>query len=339
MGREMDTTTTAVSARAANGHPPRVSIVIPAYNRERYIGFTIESVLAQTFAHWELIVFDDGSTDGTLEVARAYAKLDPRINVAHGANGGVASARNRGFALTDRAAEFVIFLDSDDLWDPATLSTLVTMLDSHPEYVSCHCLARCIDGEGQLLPGDDLEQRCRDRRGFRGRHLVHVPPSEPTTFGDLVYHHWAVTPGTHLLRREVVARVGAFDPATDPADDADLAIRVSRHGDVGYVDEPLLRWRRHPDTLTNTSSRWGTAALRVRAKTLVDPTNTPAQRRTMQLAYLNAVWSMLGDGRHAAARRGYGDALHQFLKAGNLFVAFLRAEVTMHVRRLRRRSV
>jgi glycosyltransferase involved in cell wall biosynthesis len=315
---------------------PRVSVVIPAYNREHYVGLTIESVLAQTFDRWELIVYDDGSSDGTFDVASSYARSDPRISVARGPNGGVATARNRGFALTDQNADFVIFLDSDDLWEADALATLVAVLDAHPEYVSSHCLARCVDAQGGPLPGDDLEQRSRDRCGFRGGHLVHLSPSEPTTFCDFVYHYWAVTPGTQLLRREIVARVGGFDPATDPADDADLAIRVSRHGDAGYVDRALLRWRRHPETLTNTSARWSTAALRVRAKTLTDPSNTPVQHRAMRLAYVYGVWSMVRDGCDALTRRAYRDSFHHVLKAGRLSLAFIRADLELHLHRRRR---
>src|SRR5258708_22538511 len=83
---------------------PRVSVVIPAYNRDRFVGLTIESVVAQTFVGWEAVVYDDGSTDRTLEVAGAYAERDSRIKVARGPNQGVAATRNRGLALTDAGA-------------------------------------------------------------------------------------------------------------------------------------------------------------------------------------------------------------------------------------------
>jgi GT2 family glycosyltransferase len=312
---------------------PRVSVVIPAYNRERFVGLTIDSVRAQTFEDWELIVFDDGSTDRTLEVVKAFADADPRIRVAHGPNGGVASARNRGFELSNDNAEFVVFLDSDDLWEPDALETLVRTLDAHPEYVASYGLARCIDDEGRLLPGDDLEQRGRDRHGFRNGRLVRLDLDQPTTFAELVYHNWVVTPGTQLLRRDAVTRVGGFDPTTDPADDSDLVIRVSRLGDVGFVDRSVLRWRRHPETLTNTSPRWGAAALRVRAKTLTDLSNTPAQRDAMRLAYCYAVRSMLHDARNASKRGAYRDALREMLRALNLYQAYLRATMTMHGRR------
>lgn len=317
----------------------RVSIIVPAYNRERYIGLTLESVRAQTFADWELVVFDDGSTDGTLGVAKRYAERDPRIRVAHGPNGGVAAARNRGYAQTDPTTQFVIFLDSDDLWVPEALETFVAVLDAHPEYVGAHCLANCIDDDGQPLPGDNLEQLSRNRRGFRGRKLVNVASDEATTFGDLVYHTWIVTPGVHLIRRNALQRAGAvpFDPATDPADDADLWTRLARFGDVGFIDRALLRWRRHPETLTNTSRRWGMAALRVRAKTLVDLSNTPEQHAAMRQAYLHAVADMLREGREARARGDHKRAVWQAVKAANLYHAYVRASLTLQYRRATKR--
>lgn len=333
-----ETATNDLTRSSAGMRAARVSIIVPAYNRERYLGLTLDGVRAQTVEHWELVVFDDGSSDGTLAVAKRYAERDPRIRVAHGPNGGVAAARNRGYAMTDPTTEFVIFLDSDDLWVPDALETLIAALDAHPDYVGAHCLAKCIDNDGQPLPGDNLEQLSRDRRGFKGRKLVAVAPHEPTTFGDLVYHTWIVTPGVHLIRRNVLQRAGniPFDPATDPADDADLWTRLARFGDVGFVDRALLRWRRHPETLTNTSRRWGTAALRVRAKTLTDLSNTPEQHAAMRQAYLHAVADMLREGWVAFTNFNYKRAVWQVVKATNLYQAYVCASLTLQYRRMRR---
>src|SRR5829696_5956793 len=139
----------------------RVSIVIPAFNRAETLAATLDSVRAQTMASWELVVFDDGSTDATSAVADRFSALDPRIRVERGPNRGVASARNRGFAATDHRTEFVIFLDSDDVWPPYTLEVLVSVLDARPELASAYGLAQCIDVEGRPIPGDDLVDRMR----------------------------------------------------------------------------------------------------------------------------------------------------------------------------------
>ena len=307
--------------------PPRVSVVIPAYNRAHIIGPTIESVRRQTFEHWELIVFDDGSEDGTYDVARSFADLDPRIKVGRGENGGVAAARNRGFELSSPHAEFVAFLDSDDIWDRDALETLVAVLDANAEYVAVHALARCIDEAGRPIPGDDLEELSRARRGFRNGELVLLARDEPTTFAELVHHNWVVTPGTQLLRRSILDSVGGFDPRTDPADDADLAIRVSRHGAIGFVDRSILEWRRHPTTLTNTSPRWRKAVLRMRAKTLTDPSNTPDQLHTIRAVYKLTI----RDARHEALESGR-HAVHETARATNVYLAYARANLARWAR-------
>jgi glycosyltransferase involved in cell wall biosynthesis len=324
----------AVRESAAEESAPRVAVVIPAFNRAHLIGSTIESVLAQTFTDWELVVFNDGSTDDTFEVATSYARIDDRITVREGENGGVATARNRGFERTSPGTEYVAFLDSDDIWDPDVLETFVGVLDSHPEYVGVHGLARCIDDAGRPIPGDDLAELSRARCGIHDGRLVACAPDEPTTFGEFVHHNWVVTPGTQLVRRSALARVGGFDPRTDPADDADLVIRLSRLGDFGFVDRTVLQWRKHPDTLTNTSPRWRNAAMRVRAKTLTDPTNTPAQRATMRTVYRRALADSLRQAGSAARDRDAKVAARHALRAAHLYQAYLLANGRLVVRRL-----
>ena len=311
--------------------PPRVSVVIPAFNRAHIIGPTIESVQRQMFEQWELIVFDDGSDDDTFEVVTSYAASDPRIVVGRGPNGGVAAARNRGFAMSSPHTEFVSFLDSDDIWDPDALETLVAVLDADPDLVAVHALARCIDELGQPIPGDDLEELSRARRGFRNGELVELSVDEPTTFGELVHHNWVVTPGTQLLRRSVVDAVGEFDPRTDPADDADFVIRVSRLGDIGFVDRSILQWRRHPETLTNTSPRWRKAVLRMRAKTITDPSNTPEQVAAMRAVYRHSI----ADARREAVAAS-GHAVHEIARALNVSQAYLRASLSLWMKQRRR---
>jgi glycosyltransferase involved in cell wall biosynthesis len=299
---------------------PRISIVIPAYNRERFIEATLQSVRGQSLADWELVVFDDGSTDDTAVVARRVAAEDSRVRIESGPNGGVASARNRGLSLIDPRSEFVALLDSDDLWEPDALETLVRALQSNPRLVGAHGLARCIDEVGDFIPGDDLEERMRDRRAFRETKLVAMNPDEPVDFGALVYHNYVITPGILVMRHSALDAVGEFDPETDPADDWDFAIRLSREGDIGYVEQIVLNWRRHGDTLTQTSPRWKSAYFRVRRKMLADPTNTADQRRLARLGYTHIArstaqdaWVQLRHGRvkeaaKAAARAADGVA-------------------------------
>ena len=331
----------SLAGRPPDPTAPRVSIVVPAFNRDHLLGATLDSVLAQTLTDWELVVFDDGSTDSTADVAARYARSDPRITVATGPNGGVASARNRGVALTNEKTPFVAFLDSDDLWEHDTLQTLVDALEADPMLVAVHSVARCIDSGGHLVDGDDLPDRMRARRGYRNGRVIDRSSDEPTTFAELVYHNWVLSPGTQLLRRDAFQRCAPFDLDTDPADDWDMAIRMSRHGDIGFVDRPLLNWRRHDDTLTGTSPRWRSAHFRVLDKTLTDPTNTPAQTASARRTYLGVCGSRVHAARlHAASGRA-SEASRDLTGAAHHVVRYFAAEIrriTLRVRAIAHRS-
>jgi len=313
---------------------PLISIVVPVYNREQFIGATIDSVRSQTVAVWELVIFDDGSTDGTASVVEGYAAVDDRIRLVRGANGGVASARNRGFAATDAGTEFVIFLDSDDIWEPKTLQILSTELYAHPEYVSVHGLARCINVEGLPLAGDDLEERMRDRHAYRGRQLVPMRPDESVDFGALMYHNYVITPGIHLIRRAGLEQVGAFDPDTDPADDWDLAIRLSRVGTIGYVENVVLYWRRHDDTLTQSSPRWKAAYFKVRRKALIDQTNTTVQSSLARLGYLAGTRHSVQRAFSLLMKGKVRDAAREFVRTAERVARYAGIAMTMKVPRL-----
>ena len=308
---------------------PRISIILPAYNREHYVGIALDSVQAQTFDNWELVVFNDGSTDRTVEVVDQYAADDARIRVTSGANGGVASARNRGLAETDRRSEFVIFLDSDDRWETDALASLVAVLDGDPRYVSVYGQARCMDEEGRPIPGDDLEAAMRARRRFEGNRLVDVAPDEPLTFDALAFHNWVTTPGLHLVRRTVIELVGDFDPSTDPADDWDFVVRISRHGPIAFLDQIVLHWRRHGSTLTMTSPRWKRAYFAVRQKMLLDPTNTLEQRRVARVGYRWMVGQAVRESGQAVRARQLPEAGRHLGRGAQSAIEWLRAEVRL----------
>jgi glycosyltransferase involved in cell wall biosynthesis len=312
---------------------PRVSIVVPAYNRQRHLGATVDSVLAQSFEEWELVIFDDGSVDETAEVAARYAAVDGRIRCLGGPNEGVASARNRGFAATDRRSEFVIFLDSDDVWEPDALETLIDALDADQAYVSAYGLARCIDDEGRQPPGDDLEMRMRERVAFRNHRLTALDPDEPTTFASLAYDNCVLTPGIHLVRRAVIERVGTFDPSTDPADDWDMAIRISRLGNIRFVPRHVIRWRRHNQTLSQTSPHWKQAYFRVRDKLLTDVDNTAEQTQLARLAYREMSRDVWDTGLEQLRRGRLPGAARHFAKAAEIYLRYVRAAVPMRFAR------
>lgn len=125
-----------------------VSIITPLYNGERFVGQTIESVLAQTYPHWELIVVDDGSKDKGADLVRKYAAQDKRITLLEQPNGGCASARNHG--LREAKGRFCCFLDSDDYWDPTFLEKQIRFMQEHDAAIVT-CSVRRVDENGKEI--------------------------------------------------------------------------------------------------------------------------------------------------------------------------------------------
>ncbi|MBO4571265.1 MAG: glycosyltransferase family 2 protein [Bacteroidales bacterium] len=127
---------------------PIISIVLPVYNGERYIGGAIDSVLAQTMGEWELLVIDDGSTDGSPAICDAYAARDARIRVFHQPNGGVNSARAKG--VDNASGEYVTFLDADDSFTDDALEAFISRFDEETDIVSCGGSDDFLDRTGYL---------------------------------------------------------------------------------------------------------------------------------------------------------------------------------------------
>jgi glycosyltransferase involved in cell wall biosynthesis len=209
---------------------PTVTVVMPAYNAEAFIGEAIESVLAQTYADWQLVVVDDGSTDRTSQVFATYD--DPRLRLVTIEHSGLpAVARNRGLLTSE--SPFVAFLDADDLWRPHKLSEQLALLDSQPEVGLVHT---------------DFEQ-LRD-----GMLEPFLPPPGLTASGPQ-FERLAVgnyiANSSVLLRRELLTRYGFFDEdlRLRGTEDFELWMRLSPHTKFAYVDEPLLLYRLHAANL------------------------------------------------------------------------------------------
>jgi glycosyltransferase involved in cell wall biosynthesis len=259
--------------------PPETSIVIPTHGG-RYLGATVESVISQTHPDWELIIVDDGSTDGTAEVARALAARDGRIRVVRQANAGIAGARNRGLAERAAGSRFVALLDHDDLWTPETLATLRRALLDQPGMVAAHGRTRGIDEEGREISATGPLCLPWNRRVVVGGRVEVWPVDRPTEFRVLAFDDCIVGTGSALIRRTALDRVGGFDGRAEPADDYDLWVRLSRLGPIAYLDTVVLAYREHGAnrSLAPPPPR-GRGSGYVRHKIVTSPENTAEQRR------------------------------------------------------------
>lgn len=209
---------------------PLVSVVIPAFEAERFLAEAIESVLAQTYAPVETIVVDDGSSDGTAAVAARY----PQATLIRQPNAGPAAARNRGFATCQ--GELVAFHDADDAMSADKLEVQVGHLLADPA-------AELVFGEQELIVDDGAELPFW-AEGSAARLPMPQRPAELA--GEPLVH-----PMTMLMRREVFERVGEFDAAMQPAEDLDWVFRASEL-EVGIARLPrvVLRRRVHAQSLT-----------------------------------------------------------------------------------------
>lgn len=226
--------------------PPPVSVVIPAYNRASTIGAAIGSVLRQTFTDFELVVVDDGSTDGTLEAARAIA--DPRLRViAAPRNLGAAGARNLGVAQA--RGTWIAFQDSDDEWLPEKLARqmarLATPATDGGAWGGCYC---------GLLTVGGLDAREGARTTLRYVPDPSVTPVEGDILEPLLMRNMVSTQ-TLVVRRDVFFDLGGFYEAMPALEDWDFAIRLAAHGPLTFVDEPLVHQRFSENSITRGTRR------------------------------------------------------------------------------------
>lgn len=213
---------------------PTVSVVIPAYNVEEWIGESLDSVLAQTFEDYEVVVVDDGSRDGTVELVEGYVSRHPgRIRLVRQEQGGASRARNRG--IDEARGEFIAFLDADDLWLPRKLELQVAAFRADPDLGLVTCLHESFSptkvNRGGLRKGEYL---------FGGDNLPRA----------IVMYSGMATP-TVMVPRWVLDEVGVFDETLAIAEDDNLWIRITARHPAHLVDELLVRCRFRPGSLSS----------------------------------------------------------------------------------------
>lgn len=259
-----------------------ISIVIPACNAEKYLAETVQSVLSQTVADWEMVIVDDGSQDDTLSIAESCAGRDPRIRAAHQRNGGIGNARNFGFSQISPRSEYVIFLDSDDLWEPEMLRAQTEALERNSSAVGAYVAARYIDGAGRPIREGALEEWIRgERRRVCGGRFSACAPGELTGFDCFAVGPCVITMGALLIRRPVLEAVGGFDCAVTPVEDYDMNLRLARRGGMVFIDQVLLGYRVHAANASGNKRLLTRRERAVRRKQIASPENTPEQKRLL----------------------------------------------------------
>jgi len=230
---------------------PAISVVIPAWNRVGSIRMAVESVLRQTFTDFELLVVDDGSTDGTMDALSHIT--DPRLRcLANPHNMGPGAARNTGIRAA--RADWVAFQDSDDEWLPRKLELQMARLaEAGPEVVACYTGMGIVD----LSEGD------RDRRTT----LRYIPgPKEPKLEGalrEVLLARSFISTQMLMARRGALIKIGGFDAALPALEDWDCVIRLSDLGTFAFVDMPLVLQYFSGNSITHSNAK------RLLARTLI----------------------------------------------------------------------
>jgi glycosyltransferase involved in cell wall biosynthesis len=214
---------------------PIYSIILPTFNRAHLIANAIQSVFAQTFLDWELLIIDDGSRDDTFEVVRPFVMKDERIRYHYATNRGLAMARNIG--LTMGRGNYFTFLDSDDEYLPEHLAIRAEYLRAHPGVELLH--------GGVEVVGSDMVADKHD-------------PSKLVAISE------CVVGGTFVIRRELAERLQGFR-AIEYGDDADFFARAeAAHAIIHKIDAPTYRYNRtESDSLTEIASREGIEGIRL----------------------------------------------------------------------------
>ena len=219
------------------GLPPVVSVIMPAFNVARYVRDAIDSVLAQRFKAFELLVADDGSTDGTAAIVQSYAGR-PNVRVFHNAtNLGAAGTRNH--LLREARGRYVTPCDADDLLLPGNLRRLSEFLDAHPDVGVVYADILSL----RVGPDDDVLE-------------------PPTICGADCAKTWdllenVVNHGGSMSRRDVLLAAGGYDEGVYSVDDWSLWLKVAEQTQIRYLaGEILYLWRRHPASMTRNEPRY-----------------------------------------------------------------------------------
>jgi glycosyltransferase involved in cell wall biosynthesis len=272
---------------------PLVSIVLPTHNRGAFLADAVESVRAQSYTDWELLIVDDGSTDGTL----ASVPPDPRIRViARPHTGNVAAVRNAG--LDNARGAFIGFLDSDDRWRPDKLARQLARLDARPDCGWCYGAHAMIDADGRPLAARPTNPRWSPREG--------------DLFPAVVMAQAGVAMQT-VLARLAVALAVRFDERIPWGDDYDFRLRLAHQALACVVDEVVAEVRQHPERGSNGPRRYYIHVAEVRALRKCRPWLTDAGLRQA------ARRRMILEARHflanARAARAFWPAVVQLAAA------------------------
>lgn len=208
---------------------PLISVVIPAYNAEKTILETLQSVCNQTFTDIEIIIINDGSKDNTVEVSQQIK--DDRIRIISYPNGGLPTARNRG--ISQSQGEYISFIDADDLWSPDKLASQLAALEANPHAGAAYSWTMVMEADGSktysTLP-----------IYFQGN-----------VYPDLLVQNFIASGSNIMVRRQAILETGDFEPSLKSAEDWDYWLRLAKKWEFVLVPKPQIYYRKSEGAMSS----------------------------------------------------------------------------------------
>ncbi len=268
---------------------PLVSVIMPAYNAEKFIAESIQSVFAQTYRNWELIVVDDGSTDKTAEIALLRAK-DGRLNYFFQPNGRLGKARNTG--IQNASGSLIAFLDSDDLWLPEKLERQIQTL--HETGVNVIYNEADVFYEPGSIPGPT-------------EFSIYAGRIEGPRMFDLLLGLNRIPVSSVVVQTDRLKRAGPFEESLPyhGCEDYDLWLKLAAGGAVFYgMTDKLIRYRRHQMSMTHKESKVLEPMLRVVSRHVDAGTLSEDEKRTrLRRLYRDLIAALLVEGEITEAQQ------------------------------------
>lgn len=228
-------------AHARNPGHPLVSIIVGVYNKERFVGPCLRSILEQTWTDWELLVVDDASTDGSLAKVENALAGEPRARVVKRRENSGHPGVVRNQALRAAKGRYVAFLDADDCWNPGKLAMQLAYMEEHPEYPLTHTVCEEIDENGQVL---------------RVRHDGVLPP--PGDCLAALFRHCFICTSTVMVRRDFGERIGWFSEAPEYrcGEDWDFFVRCAKERGIGIPAGIWGGYRHVNGSISHVDGNW-----------------------------------------------------------------------------------
>lgn len=217
----------------SSGGDPRISVLMPVYQAERYLEEAVESILAQSFDDFELLALDDGSTDESPNILAALAERDDRIRVHVAQHSGLVSRLNEG--LSQARGVYTARMDADDISSPGRFERQIAFLDAHPECVAVGTSVYEIDPDGRLIRSMDIP-------------LTHEEIDYRLLQGD----GGALVHATAMYRCNAIRSIGGYQTGLDGGEDMDLHLRLSELGRLANLPDRLFLYRKHFDGITHS---------------------------------------------------------------------------------------